>query len=76
MTELTQSVSLEKRDDVAIVWIDNAPVNALSYHVRQGILDGMTQAAADDDVKAVVLLCKGRTFIAGADITEFGGPPR
>ncbi|MEM6704817.1 MAG: 3-hydroxyacyl-CoA dehydrogenase NAD-binding domain-containing protein [Acidobacteriota bacterium] len=76
MTELTQSVSLEKRDDVAIVWIDNAPVNALSYHVRQGILDGMTQAAADDDVKAVVLLCKGRTFIAGADITEFGQAPK
>ncbi len=76
MTELTQSVSLEKRDDVALVWIDNAPVNALSYHVRQGILDGMTQAAADDEVSAIVLICKGRTFIAGADITEFGKPPK
>ena len=72
MTELTESVRLEMRDDVAVVTVNNPPVNALSHHVRQGILDGMTQAAESDAV-AVVLVCDGRTFIAGADITEFGG---
>jgi 3-hydroxyacyl-CoA dehydrogenase len=76
MTALTESVRLEKDGDIAVVIIDNAPVNALSFHVRQGILDGMTQAAADDGVAAIVLICDGRTFIAGADITEFGGAPK
>jgi 3-hydroxyacyl-CoA dehydrogenase len=75
MTQLTETVRLERDGDVALVIIDNPPVNALSHHVRQGILDGVTQAAASD-AAAVVLICDGRTFIAGADITEFGGPPR
>ena len=72
MTELTESVRLEMRDDVAVVTVNNPPVNALSHHVRQGLLDGMHQAAESDAV-AVVLICEGRTFIAGADISEFGG---
>ena len=76
MTELTQSVQLENRAGIAIVSVDNPPVNALSHHVRQGILDGMTAATDDDSVKAIVLICRGRTFIAGADITEFGRPPQ
>ena len=76
MAALTESVRLELDGDVAVVVIDNPPVNALSHHVRQGILDGMTQAAADPAVAAIVLICDGRTFIAGADITEFGGPPK
>ncbi len=76
MTQLSESVSLETRGDVAVVLVDNPPVNALSHHVRQGILDGMTAAAADDAVKAIVLACSGRTFIAGADISEFGKPPQ
>ena len=76
MSQLTESVSLETRGQVALVLIDNAPVNALSHHVRQGILDGINAAVADDAVKAIVLTCKGRTFIAGADISEFGKPPQ
>ena len=72
MTELTESVRLEMRDDVALVIVNNPPVNALSHHVRQGLLDGMHQAAQNEAV-AVVLICDGRTFIAGADISEFGG---
>ncbi len=76
MAELTESVRMERDGDVAVVIIDNPPVNALSHHVRQGILDGMTAAGADDAVAAIVLICDGRTFIAGADITELGGPPK
>ncbi len=72
MTELTESVRLERRGDVAVVIVDNPPVNALSHHVRQGLLDGITQAEAGD-ATAVVVICDGRTFIAGADISEFGG---
>jgi 3-hydroxyacyl-CoA dehydrogenase len=75
MTELTQSVRLDVDEGIAVVTVDNPPVNALSYHVRQGILDGM-QAAADESVDAVILICAGRTFIAGADITEFSQAPR
>jgi 3-hydroxyacyl-CoA dehydrogenase len=72
MAALTESVRLETEGDVALVVVDNPPVNALSWHVRQGLLDGVTQAAAEG-AKAVVVICDGRTFIAGADISEFGG---
>ena len=73
MAPVTESVSLDVRDGVAMLTVDNPPVNALSHHVRTGIADGVEQAVADDSVEAIVLLCAGRTFIAGADITEFGG---
>ena len=72
MTQLTETVRLEHEGEIALVIIDNPPVNALSHHVRQGILDGVTTAAAGES-KAIVVICEGRTFIAGADITEFGG---
>ncbi len=75
MSQLTETVRLEREGDIALVVIDNPPVNALSHHVRQGILDGVTQAA-ESDAKAIVVICDGRTFIAGADITEFGGAPK
>ncbi|MEL6980998.1 MAG: 3-hydroxyacyl-CoA dehydrogenase NAD-binding domain-containing protein, partial [Actinomycetota bacterium] len=76
MTELTQSVGLEREGEIALIVIDNPPVNALSHHVRQGILDGVEAARADDEVTAIVLTCRGRTFIAGADISEFGKAPQ
>ena len=60
---------------VAVVVIDNPPVNALSHHVRRGLLDALAHIAADGEVEAAVLVCAGRTFIAGADITEFDRPP-
>jgi 3-hydroxyacyl-CoA dehydrogenase len=72
MTQLTESVRLEQDGDVAVIVIDNPPVNALSWHVRQGLADGMSQAV-DSGASAIVLICEGRTFIAGADISEFGG---
>ncbi len=62
--------------DIGILTIDYPPVNALSQATRQGIVAGMHAAAANPDVKAVVLICAGRTFLAGADITEFGKPPK
>ncbi len=56
--------------------IDNPPVNAISHAVRQGLAECFQRAADDDAIEAVVLLCRGRTFIAGADIAEFDAPIR
>jgi len=75
MTAITQSVDLDRRGRVAVLTVNNPPVNALSQHVRQGLRDGLKQATADSAVQAIVIVCAGRTFIAGADITEFGKPP-
>ncbi|HEV7233097.1 MAG TPA: enoyl-CoA hydratase-related protein, partial [Sphingorhabdus sp.] len=71
-----QSVNMHVENGVAVVTVDNPPVNALSWHVRLGLLESFTAALADEDVKAIVLRCDGATFIAGADITEFGKPPQ
>jgi 3-hydroxyacyl-CoA dehydrogenase len=72
-----QSVAnLTIEGDVAVLTLNSPPVNALSAQVRQGILGGVQNAVANPAVKAVVLICDGRTFIAGADITEFGKPPQ
>jgi 3-hydroxyacyl-CoA dehydrogenase len=73
---VSEVVKLERHDDIAIVTVDSPPVNALSAAVRGGIQQGIRGAIADDQVKAIVLTCAGRTFIAGADITEFGKPPK
>lgn len=70
------SVTMEKDGEVAVIIVNNPPVNALSWHVRQGLEDHFTAALADDSVQAIVLRCAGATFIAGADISEFGKPPR
>jgi 3-hydroxyacyl-CoA dehydrogenase len=75
MTAITKSVDLDRRGRVAVLTVNNPPVNALSQHVRQGLRDGVQQAIADGAVSAIVITCAGRTFIAGADITEFGKPP-
>ncbi|MFT5392318.1 MAG: 3-hydroxyacyl-CoA dehydrogenase [Gammaproteobacteria bacterium] len=74
MVAISAMVSLDTQDDVAVITIDNPPVNALSHGVRVGIKGAMERIAAMDAVHAVVLVCSGRTFIAGADITEFGKP--
>src|SRR5215510_1563817 len=75
MAKITQSVDLSTRGQVAVLTVDNPPVNALSQHVRKGLHDGIKQAVADSAVQAIVIACAGRTFIAGADITEFSKPP-
>jgi 3-hydroxyacyl-CoA dehydrogenase len=65
----------EKRGDVGIIWINNPPVNAISVGVREAIIDGVAKLAQDPELKVGILACEGRTFMAGADITEFGKPP-
>jgi len=61
---------------VTVITVDNPPVNALSQAVRAGLVTAIDAAEADDACKAIVIACAGRTFIAGADIREFGKPPR
>lgn len=65
-------VRLERDGDVAVIVIDNPPVNALSPGVGEGIVDALQKAEADPDVAAIVLIGAGRSFIAGADIRKFG----
>lgn len=68
-------VNLSIHDAVAVIEIDNPPVNATSQAVRQGLQDSFNKVAQDLAVEAIVVACKGRTFVAGADISEFGKPP-
>lgn len=68
--------TVEVEGEIGILTIDSPPVNALGYDVRFGMADGFTALFANPAVKAVVLICGGRTFFAGADISEFGKPPR
>jgi 3-hydroxyacyl-CoA dehydrogenase len=72
MVEINSVTTLTQDGDVAVITLNSPPVNALSAKVREGLDEGFKQAIASD-AKAIVLICDGRTFIAGADITEFGG---
>jgi len=77
---MTDQVQFTKDNGIAVITINNPPVNALSPGVPEGISEALDQIAQDDSVKAVVLIGGGRTFVAGADIKEFGkmasGKPR
>ncbi|GAB5349583.1 3-hydroxyacyl-CoA dehydrogenase NAD-binding domain-containing protein [Alteriqipengyuania sp. 357] len=73
---MTSPIRTEKHDNVLVIISDNPPVNALGQAVRAGLTDGIAEALSDDSVEAVVIRCDGRTFFAGADITEFGKPPQ
>jgi len=75
MAEINSVTTLETDGDVAVITLNSPPVNALSANVRDGLYEGF-KAAIASDAKAIVLICEGRTFIAGADITEFGGAQR
>ena len=72
---MSQVVSYELHGNIGVISVNNPPVNALAQVVREGILNAVN-AAQDDASEAIVLRCEGRTFIAGADITEFGKPPK
>jgi len=72
---MTQVVSIAHQGNIAVITIDSPPVNALSQAVRSGLVACVNSADADPDIEAMVLICAGRTFIAGADISEFGKPP-
>jgi 3-hydroxyacyl-CoA dehydrogenase len=76
MTEINAVTDLSLEGDIAVLTLNSPPVNALSAAVRDGLDAGLDQAIANPAVRAIVLICAGRTFIAGADISEFGKPPR
>jgi len=69
---MSDLVQLTKQNDIAVITINNPPVNALSPGVPEGISEALDQIERDDLVKAAVLIGGGRTFVAGADIKEFG----
>src|SRR3984885_6587459 len=74
MAAMNSVVDLSIEGEVALVTINSPPVNALSQPVREGLKRGVEAAEANGAVKAIVIICDGRTFIAGADISEFGKP--
>ncbi|MFT4706933.1 MAG: 3-hydroxyacyl-CoA dehydrogenase [Ascidiaceihabitans sp.] len=72
---MSDKIAYARNGDIAVLTIQNPPVNALSQAVRQGLMERMDQAEADNSVRAILIVGDGRAFIAGADITEFGKPP-
>lgn len=70
------SVHYQRHGEVGVISIANPPVNALSQAVRRGLLDALQEGIADQQAQALVVMAEGRTFIAGADIREFGKPPQ
>jgi len=72
---MAEIVGFSKEGNVGLIVVNNPPVNALSQAVRAGIKAGIEKSVADADIAAMIILCDGRTFIAGADIREFGKPP-
>ena len=76
MPSINEVTNLEIKDDVAVISLNSPPVNALSANVREGLNNGVSAAIEDSSVKSIVIICEGRTFIAGADITEFGQAPK
>ncbi|MFK7994542.1 MAG: 3-hydroxyacyl-CoA dehydrogenase NAD-binding domain-containing protein [Granulosicoccus sp.] len=73
---MVTAVQVTIEDDLAIVTIDNPPVNASSHAVRMGLANAIRQTNENQALKAVLLRCNGSTFVAGADIKEFGQPPQ
>jgi len=76
MPAINEVTNLEVNSNIAVLTLNSPPVNALSASVREGLHDGVKQTVEDESIRAVVLICEGRTFIAGADITEFGQAPK
>ncbi|WP_421980895.1 3-hydroxyacyl-CoA dehydrogenase NAD-binding domain-containing protein [Roseibium sp.] len=76
MTGINDVVSIERQGPIALVALNNPPVNAASHAVRSGIWKAIETLQDDADVKVIALYGEGRTFIAGADIREFGKPPK
>lgn len=72
---MTDMIAYERHGNIAVLRLQNPPVNALSHAVRSGLMACMEKAESDPEVRAVLLVGAGRAFIAGADIKEFGKPP-
>ena len=76
MATINDVTNLDINENIAILTLNSPPVNALSANVREGLDIGIKAAIANNNVEAIVLICDGRTFIAGADISEFGKEPK
>ena len=76
MTAINDVTKLDVIENVGILTLNSPPVNALSANVREGLDIGIKKAIENNDVQAIVIICEGRTFIAGADISEFGKEPK
>jgi 3-hydroxyacyl-CoA dehydrogenase len=76
MTAINEVTDYALEDGVGVITLNSPPVNALSFNVRDGLAGGMAKGLADEAAQSIVIICEGRTFIAGADITEFGGAQR
>ena len=71
---MSEFVTTKILDGIAIVTVDNPPVNAIDQNIRAGLKNAFESINADSNLKAVILRCAGRTFMAGADIKEFDAP--
>ena len=71
-----EPASAETAGGIAVVTADNPPVNALKHEVRAGLAEALRRVRDDPSINGIVIACAGRTFFAGADITEFGKPPQ
>ena len=76
MTSINDVTTIEKDGNISIITLNSPPVNALSAPVREGLHKGITKARNDGESEAIIIICEGRTFIAGADISEFGQEPK
>ncbi|WP_336083685.1 3-hydroxyacyl-CoA dehydrogenase NAD-binding domain-containing protein [Thalassospira sp. CH_XMU1448-2] len=70
------TVTLTREGHIGVIMINNPPINATSHSVREGIVDALDQIDADPVINVAILICAGKTFIAGADVSEFGQPPK
>ncbi|TNE76157.1 MAG: 3-hydroxyacyl-CoA dehydrogenase, partial [Gammaproteobacteria bacterium] len=71
---MSEVVTYSREQSVGVITVNYPPVNALGHAVRSGIQSAIRQGRDDADAKALLIVCEGRTFIAGADIREFGKP--
>lgn len=71
---MNQYATIARQGEIAVVTLDNPPVNALSHHLREALMGHLKALREDPGVDAIVISCAGRTFVSGADITEFGTP--
>ena len=76
MTAINDVTKLDVFENVGVITLNSPPVNALSANVREGLDSGIKIAIENNDIEAIVIFCEGRTFIAGADISEFGKEPK
>jgi len=75
-TQVNDVISVGRDGDIALICIDNPPVNATGQAVRQGLEEAISSLNEDGSAKVIAIYCAGRTFVAGADIREFGKPPQ